>query len=33
MLVDDVLGEVGSGDETDRAVFVSIGLLSGEAPL
>lgn len=32
-MVEDVLGEVGSGEETERAVFVSIGLLSGEAPL
>jgi hypothetical protein len=33
MVVEDVLGEVGSGEETERAVFVSIGLRSGEAPL
>jgi len=33
MAVEDVRGEVGSGEETERAVFVSIGLLRGEAPL
>jgi len=33
MFEEEDLGDVGSGDDTDLAVFVSIGLLNGEAPL
>jgi len=33
MLEVGALGEEGSGDDTDLAEFVSIGLLRGDAPL